>query len=508
MISNLRKTLAFPLTKLMVGTLLTIAGLSAHAQNVRLLPLGDSITYGEKSTTGVGYRGPLWDLLIKEVEQLDFVGSQQHGTMADSDNEGHSGWRIDAIASLTTGTVTKYRPNIVTVHLGTNDVVQDFQMSTAPDRLGALIDQIFTAAPDATVLVSNIVPASDAGRQARIVAFNAKVPGIVQARANAGKHVLFVDMSRVSLADMAEGLHPNDNGYRKMAEAWNEGIKKVIGYGWIKDPVPRFQGKYQIQNVGSKLAVTVAGASTMNSAAITQNNFNNADESLWTFEPGNMGYYAIKNAKSGLYWNVSGGSTAQGGSVIQWPSQGTGSTNDRWQPVDNGDSTYTFVNLNSHQALDVPGGSLSAGTPLQQWGRNTTTAQKFKLIPQGAINLVATQSGRCLDNANTANNAKALIWDCTGEENQRWVRGANDSLQASFGKCLDVLNQGTTAGSTVGIWDCTGSPNQQWLFSNDGSIVSAQSGLCLDISGGGTGNGSAVVLWNCTGGTNQKWALR
>ncbi|MFD0636487.1 hypothetical protein ACFQ9X_37820 [Catenulispora yoronensis] len=42
---------------------------------IRLEPLGASITYGYQSSTGNGYRGPLYDELTGEGHQLDFVGS-------------------------------------------------------------------------------------------------------------------------------------------------------------------------------------------------------------------------------------------------------------------------------------------------------------------------------------------------------------------------------------------------------------------------------------------------
>jgi ricin-type beta-trefoil lectin protein len=74
-----------------------------------------------------------------------------------------------------------------------------------------------------------------------------------------------------------------------------------------------------------------------------------------------------------------------------------------------------------------------------------------------------------------------------------------------LGKCLDAVNNGTTAGTKVVIWDCNGGSNQQWQLNADGTITGVQSRLCLDVTGAGTANGSLIELWTCHGGSNQKW---
>jgi hypothetical protein len=66
---------------------------------IRIMPLGDSITYGTSSTGTVGYRRPLYQLLAGAGYSVDFVGSQTNGSPNDFDRnqEGHSGWRADEI---------------------------------------------------------------------------------------------------------------------------------------------------------------------------------------------------------------------------------------------------------------------------------------------------------------------------------------------------------------------------------------------------------------------------
>lgn len=213
------------------------ADTAALASSLRLMPLGNSITDGIGSSSGNGYRGPLWDSLAADGHQLDFVGSSRAGSMSDPDNEGHSGWRIDEISAIADEMVGRYRPNVVTVEIGTNDLDRNHEVETAPERLEGLIDQVVNAAPDATVLVASLVVSTSPTLEQHREAFNARIPEIVQRKQDEGKHVAFVDMSALNTDDLADSLHPNDSGYQKMADAFGNGVREADEAGWINDPV-------------------------------------------------------------------------------------------------------------------------------------------------------------------------------------------------------------------------------------------------------------------------------
>lgn len=154
---------------------------------------------------------------------------------------------------------------------------------------------------------------------------------------------------------------------------------------WQHLPPPSIDlsGTYEIQNVASGLAMNVSGASTTNGAEIIQWPFSSgATNALWTFVPTSGGYYQIKNVNSGQVVNVTAASGLSGASIVQWPAEGMTPGNDQWMPVENPDGTYSFYNLNSLQALDNPAGGTANGTQLDQWFGNSTSAQKFNLIPQ------------------------------------------------------------------------------------------------------------------------------
>jgi hypothetical protein len=124
--------------------------------------------------------------------------------------------------------------------------------------------------------------------------------------------------------------------------------------------------------------------------------------------------------------------------------------------------------------------------------------------------LHAMGAGRCLDvpNSSTTAGTQVQIWDCSAATNQTFTHTASNQLSVYNGAdCLDANGQGTTSGTKVIIWPCNGQTNQQWNVNSNGTITGVQSGLCLDVSGAGTANGTLVQLWTCTGGSNQQWTL-
>ncbi|MFI7135382.1 FG-GAP-like repeat-containing protein [Nonomuraea sp. NPDC050153] len=209
------------------------------ASSLRVMPLGDSITYGVESSDGNGYRDELYAYLKGSWSSVDFVGSVRAGSMSDRDNQGHPGKRIGQIAAFAYCSVPRYQPNVITLHAGTNDMNQNYNLPAAPTRLKKLINQALTHSPRATVLVAKLIPTAKAGLQPRIDAFNAALPGMVEDLQNEGKHVLLVDMKRVLVSDGLENdAHPTDAGYAKMADAWYAAISAADAKGWIQTPLP------------------------------------------------------------------------------------------------------------------------------------------------------------------------------------------------------------------------------------------------------------------------------
>jgi lysophospholipase L1-like esterase len=213
-----------------------------------VLPVGDSITAGSQSSTGGGYRLPLFDLAAKNTKSLTFVGANASGPATVDGvafpraNSGYSGYEIDSvngrqgISQFFPAQIAKYKPNIVLLMIGTNDVAS--AVPNIPPRLGALMDSILGADPALLLVVAQIVPqqrATPDTQNTLVQAYNAAIPPLVQARVAAGKHVLMVDMYRAltsnasySTMDFANTLHPNDAGYAVMAATWYAPIGPLL----------------------------------------------------------------------------------------------------------------------------------------------------------------------------------------------------------------------------------------------------------------------------------------
>jgi len=206
----------------------TAAPASAESNGgVQVMPLGDSITDG--FTVPGGYRVNLWQRLAAGGYTADFVGSGFNGpaSLGDHDHEGHSGWRIDQIDASVVGWLQTSSPRTVLLHIGTNDLTQNFDPANAPARLSALIDKIRATAPAVELFVAQIVPAADPSLESRVQAYNAALPGIV---AQKGSRTHLVDMhSAITTADLADGLHPNAGGYDKMGARWFSALQSVPG---------------------------------------------------------------------------------------------------------------------------------------------------------------------------------------------------------------------------------------------------------------------------------------
>ncbi|MFE9425609.1 endo-1,4-beta-xylanase [Kitasatospora sp. NPDC006697] len=158
---------------------------------------------------------------------------------------------------------------------------------------------------------------------------------------------------------------------------------------------------------------------------------------------------------------------------------------------------------NNYQPKPAYGAALAAlgGSPGGGGGGGGTTGE-----------LHAVGAGKCLDvpNASTTAGTQVQIYDCWGGTNQTWTHTSSDQLTVYSGSsqlCLDASGKGTTNGTKVVVWTCNGQSNQQWHLNGDGSITGVQSGLCLDVTGAATANGTLAQLWTCSGQSNQKWSL-
>jgi acyl-CoA thioesterase-1 len=219
---------ALLLPALLLPTACTSAAGPPPTQAVRYLALGDSITDG----FGVpgAYRTVLWQRLVeRDHDRIDFVGSESGGPprLGDQDHEGHPGWCIDGPCSGS-GTdlelprvddwMRRSRPDVVSVHLGTNDLLRGASGATVAERLDRLLTRIYADGPDTHVVVVQIIDVADRPEHD---AYDALVPQVAAKHRAEGRRTTVVDLSDLLSipADYRDGVHPTQAGYDRMGEA-------------------------------------------------------------------------------------------------------------------------------------------------------------------------------------------------------------------------------------------------------------------------------------------------
>jgi endo-1,4-beta-D-glucanase Y len=128
-------------------------------------------------------------------------------------------------------------------------------------------------------------------------------------------------------------------------------------------------------------------------------------------------------------------------------------------------------------------------------------------------------TSKCADVASFSydNGGNVQQWDCTGNDNQRWVAVARGSgffaLRSRWSDlCLDLQTRVTGDGANVQQWGCHFGDNQLWqsvqVASGLFKLVNKRSGLVLEVDGQQpTANGANVQQRTYSGQGDQKWQL-
>lgn len=196
---------------------------------VKIMPAGDSITYGTGAFSQGGYRGPLETLLSTRGIVHDMVGSQSDGAIPDPNHEGHSGWYITTLDTQLQSVVPTYTPDIVLVQIGTNDCALNYDLHTAAIYIGNLIDNIHAVNANIWVLVG-MLPPGPLSFGSNVDLLNSLLPATVAARSGVGKRVMLVPgTDTIGAAGMSsDGVHPNAAGYTQIAGFWFNALLAVL----------------------------------------------------------------------------------------------------------------------------------------------------------------------------------------------------------------------------------------------------------------------------------------
>jgi hypothetical protein len=202
------------------------------AEPVRIMPLGNSITYDQSILDAyderpaglrTGYRSHLWYMLQSANYSADFVGGMVAGQDVeppfDPDNEGHPGWTSYDLAEHVYNFLLNNPADKILLHIGTNDY------SSSVDGVETILNYIDLFEQDSghsiKVYVAMIINRRE--HDETIAYFNSNLMVMVGRRIRNGDNLRLVDMYRragLNAGDYIDDTHPNDTGYNKMAQIW------------------------------------------------------------------------------------------------------------------------------------------------------------------------------------------------------------------------------------------------------------------------------------------------
>ncbi len=235
---------------------------------IKIMPFGDSITSSYVPFSS--YRCYLDHMLDAANIYFIYSGSQildSYGVtpppcgdpLADFDHrhEGYSGaatWNfldpgwanyVDNILGRNIyGTAKTNIPQIVLMHLGTNDLAGYRPVSQIIANLGLLIDHFRAKNPSVAVLVAQIIPCAPYDWCGNVADLNAAIPALAAEKNTLSSPVMVVDMysnyDPLVDNDLHNGgyVHPNSTGDAKMAARWMEAIQKYLNRSITQTFIP------------------------------------------------------------------------------------------------------------------------------------------------------------------------------------------------------------------------------------------------------------------------------
>ena len=171
---------------------------------------------------------------------------------------------------------------------------------------------------------------------------------------------------------------------------------------------------------------------------------------------------------------------------------------------------YFISNIGTGQCLDA-----SDGWSLKQKACNQASSQAFYLEDRGGgqLQLRSVSANKCGDisGASSADGASAILWACSGANNQRWIlRGLEGDLRhVTSTLCVHPLGGATVPASNTSavLWnDCSKLDRIRYRLRNDGNIQHVSSGECLYPLGGVASSGAALAFASTCG--DPKLAFR
>ena len=215
---------------------------SCLANPVKIMTIGNSISQGNMVQSS--YRRALWMNIQNDAFPVNFVGSLHENfdeVLAtygpspiqdfDLDHEAHWGWRADQIASALPGWLSLNIPDVVLIHIGTNDLWSGQSVATTIYDLEDIISKLRAVNPDVTILLAQLIPLpSNNPFYVFIDDLNSEIVTLASILGSPDSQIIVVDQNtgfNIGLHTY-DGVHPNDAGEQRMADIWYSHLVPVL----------------------------------------------------------------------------------------------------------------------------------------------------------------------------------------------------------------------------------------------------------------------------------------
>ena len=197
---------------------------------LKVMAVGDSITHGIKNQTS--YRLPLNTRLTQAGCSYQFVGSQNSNYQHNGFNSPHEGYTGHTADQFLTGhtdhagtnsgitqSMQWFNPNVVLLHIGTNDMRLGQNIDTTLTEIDQIIAAIHQHNPSAIVFVANLIPWYLAA-QSQVEALGDKIEAYVAQLSSPLVRLVDVRTGYTPSMMISDQAHPNATGDAHIANAF------------------------------------------------------------------------------------------------------------------------------------------------------------------------------------------------------------------------------------------------------------------------------------------------
>jgi len=219
--------------------------LSAGAETINILPIGDSITQGGRADRAeYTYRYPLFYKLKDAGYDVNFIGSlktglsgefkwpDKDGVAFDPDHEGHYGWKTAAVRDKLAEWSTAWNaiPDIVLIHLGTNDRESNDYNADIVQPLKDMVTFLRTKNPRVAVIIGHL----NFNEEQAVTIRKAVASGVKELTTKESPVIEVAtydgwnpDPAHAE-SDTFDWAHPNERGQIKLADKWLTAMRPLL----------------------------------------------------------------------------------------------------------------------------------------------------------------------------------------------------------------------------------------------------------------------------------------